>query len=167
MRAYKIAMTPPMMPVALVAGHELQEDAVPDGAPLSIPKLTMASPPAGDSGAVAEVARLLVAAENPVLVTDRVARTPAGLAGLIELAETLQAPVVDRNGRMNFPTRHPLNQTERARRGHRARRRDRRSRTNRFLEHREFRARTGQSSGASGDQARREADQHHRQRSVS
>ncbi len=73
----------------------------------------MTSPPVGDSGAVAEVARLLVAAENPVLVTDRVARTPAGLAGMIELAETLQAPVVDRNGRMNFPTRHPLNHTER------------------------------------------------------
>jgi acetolactate synthase-1/2/3 large subunit len=112
-RAYKIATTPPMMPVALVADHELQEYAVSDGANLSVPKLAMTSPPVGDSGAVAEVARLLVAAENPVLVTDRVARTPAGLAGLIELAETLQAPVVDRNGRMNFPTRHPLNHTER------------------------------------------------------
>ncbi len=33
---------------------------------------------------------------------------------MIELAELLQAPVVDRNGRMNFPTRHPLNHTERA-----------------------------------------------------
>ncbi len=112
-RAYKIATTPPMMPVALVAGHELQENAVPDGANMSVPKLTMTSPPTGDSGAVAEAARLLVAAENPVLVTDRVARTPAGLAAMIELAELLQAPVVDRNGRMNFPTRHPLNHTER------------------------------------------------------
>jgi acetolactate synthase-1/2/3 large subunit len=112
-RAYKIAMTAPMMPVALVADHELQEYAVSDSANLSIPKLTITSPPVGDSGAVAEIARLLVAAENPVLVTDRVARTPAGLAGLIELAETLQMPVVDRNGRMNFPTRHPLNHTER------------------------------------------------------
>src|SRR5271154_1967804 len=112
-RAYKIAMTAPMMPVALVADHELQEYAVSDSANLSIPKLTITTPPVGDSGAVAEVARLLVAAENPVLVTDRVARTPAGLAGLIELAEALQAPVVDRNGRMNFPTRHPLNHTER------------------------------------------------------
>jgi acetolactate synthase I/II/III large subunit len=113
-RAYKIATTPPMMPVALVAGHELQEDPILDGAAMDVPKLTMVSPPVGDSGAVAEAARLLVAAENPVLVTDRVARTPAGLAGMIELAELLQAPVVDRNGRMNFPTRHPLNQTERA-----------------------------------------------------
>ena len=112
-RAYKIAMTAPMMPVALVADHELQEYAITDSANLTIPKLTITTPPVGDSGAVAEVARLLVAAENPVLVTDRVARTPAGLAGLIELAEILQAPVVDRNGRMNFPTRHPLNHTER------------------------------------------------------
>jgi acetolactate synthase I/II/III large subunit len=112
-RAYKIATTPPAMPVALVAGHELQENAVPDGANLTVPKLTMTSPPAGDSGAVAEAARLLVAAENPVLVTDRIARTPAGLAAMIELAEVLQASVVDRNGRMNFPTRHPLNHTER------------------------------------------------------
>ena len=113
-RAYKIATTPPMMPVALVAGHELQEDAVPDGANLTVPKLSIVSPPAGDSGAVAEVAKLLVNAESPVLVTDRVARTPEGLARMIELAELLQAPVVDRNGRMNFPTRHPLNHTERA-----------------------------------------------------
>ena len=113
-RAYKIATTPPTMPVALVAGHAQQEHPVPEGTQLAVPKLTMTSPPTGDSGAVLEAARLLVAAENPVLVTDRVARTPAGLAAMIELAETLQAPVIDRNGRMNFPTRHPLNLTEHA-----------------------------------------------------
>ena len=112
-RAYKIATTPPMAPVALVADHEMQEYAVHDGEELTVPKLTIVSPPVGDSGAVAEVARILVTAENPVLVTDRVARTPAGLSGMIELAELLQAPVIDRNGRMNFPTRHPLNHTER------------------------------------------------------
>ena len=113
-RAYKIATTPPTMPVALVAGHAQQEHPVPDRPNLAVPKLTMTSPPAGDSGAVLEAARLLVAAENPVLVTDRVARTPAGLAAMIELAETLQAPVIDRNGRMNFPTDHALNMTERS-----------------------------------------------------
>ena len=30
---------------------------------------------------------------------------------LVELAETLQCAVIDRIGRMNFPSRHPLNQT--------------------------------------------------------
>jgi thiamine pyrophosphate-dependent acetolactate synthase large subunit-like protein len=114
-RAYKIAMTPPMMPVLLVADAELQEAPVREDAGLHIPKLTLASPPQGDSGAVAEAARLLVAAENPVIIVDRTARTPAGVTHLIELAETLQAPVVDQFARMNFPTRHPLNHSDNGR----------------------------------------------------
>jgi thiamine pyrophosphate-dependent acetolactate synthase large subunit-like protein len=114
-RAYKIAMTPPMMPVVLVADSELQENPILDGAALRIPKLALAAPPQGDSGAVTEAARLLAAAENPVIIADRTARTPAGMARLIELAETLQAAVIDQSGRMNFPSRHPLNQTERRR----------------------------------------------------
>jgi thiamine pyrophosphate-dependent acetolactate synthase large subunit-like protein len=113
-RAYKIAMTPPMMPVLVVIDGGLQEDPISPEvkARLRIPKLTLTSPPQGDSGAVAEAARLLVAAENPVIVADRLARTPAGMTRLIELAETLQAPVIDQGGRMNFPSRHPLNHSE-------------------------------------------------------
>jgi thiamine pyrophosphate-dependent acetolactate synthase large subunit-like protein len=57
---------------------------------------------------------MLVAAENPVLVASRCARTPTGLKLLTELAETLQAGVLDQHRRMNFPTRHPLNQTNSA-----------------------------------------------------
>jgi len=114
-RAYKIAMTPPMLPVLLVADGELQENPIPDGVALRVPKLVLAAPPQGDSGAVAEAARLLIAAENPVIVADRAARTPIGLTRVIELAETLQAPVIDQTGRMNFPSRHPLNQSQRSR----------------------------------------------------
>jgi acetolactate synthase I/II/III large subunit len=105
-----------MMPVALAIDAELQENLIPDDPSLHVPKITLPEPPQGDSNSVVEAARLLAAAENPVIVADRTARTPAGLASLIELAETLQAGVIDRNGRMNFPTRHPLNQTERDRR---------------------------------------------------
>jgi len=114
-RAYKIAMTPPMMPVVLIADGELQENPIPADAGLRIPSLALATPPQGDSAAVAEAARLLIAAENPVLIVDRAARTAAGMALLVELAQALEAPVVDMGGRMNFPTRHPLNQTWRAR----------------------------------------------------
>ena len=114
-RAYKIAMTPPMAPVLLVADGELQEGPIADDAKFHIPKLTRAMPPQGDSGSVAEAARMLVAAENPVILLERTARTPDGLKYTIELAETLQAPVVDLGARMNFPTQHPLNQTERTR----------------------------------------------------
>jgi acetolactate synthase-1/2/3 large subunit len=114
-RAYKMAMTPPTMPVLLVADGDLQETPMRPGEQPHIPKITLASPPQGDSGAVAEAARLLVAAENPVIVADRCARTPAGLKLLVELAETLQAPVINQYGRMNFPSAHRLNQTERGR----------------------------------------------------
>jgi acetolactate synthase-1/2/3 large subunit len=111
-RAYKVAMTPPYGPVVIVADAVIQEEAIPevDRQRLRVPKLSPTSPPAGDSGAVAELARTLVAAENPVIVAGRVARTPAGLTALVELAELLQAPVHDGQFmmRMNFPTRHPL-----------------------------------------------------------
>jgi acetolactate synthase I/II/III large subunit len=43
------------------------------------------------------------------------ARTQAGIDNLVTLAELLQCAVVDVGGRMNFPTRHPLNQTARGR----------------------------------------------------
>jgi len=109
-RAYKIAMTPPMEPVVIVAGGALQEEPMPeeDRRTLRVPKLTPTSPPAGDAAAIADLAKWLVAAENPVIVAGRVARTPNGIKLLVELAETLQAPVLDRKFRMNFPTRHPL-----------------------------------------------------------
>ncbi len=112
-RAYRVAMTPPMAPVVLVLDGHLQEGPIPKDAELRVPKLTIPVPPQGESGAVEEAARLLVEAEFPVLVADRCARTPQGMALLVELAETLQAAVIDRGSRLNFPTRHPLNQTHR------------------------------------------------------
>jgi len=114
-RAYKIAMTPPMEPVLLVADSDLQERPLSEKDKLRVQKVTRTSPPQGDSGAVAEAAKLLVAAQNPVIVADRAARTAAGMKYLIELAETLQAPVLDQGGRMNFPTRHKLNLSGRGR----------------------------------------------------
>lgn len=112
-RAYKIAMTPPMAPVLLVADSELQENPILEDAALHIPKHVPESLPQGDSGSVAEAAKLLVQAQNPLIVVDRYARTQAAIDLLVELAETLQAPVIDQAGRMNFPTRHPLNQSSR------------------------------------------------------
>jgi len=112
-RAYKIAMTPPTLPVLLVADAELQENPIPDDLALHIPKLGQLAPPVGDPAAIAEAARMLVAAQNPVLLADRLGRTAAGMKNLVDLAEALQAPVISRTGRMNFPSRHPLNQTDR------------------------------------------------------
>jgi acetolactate synthase-1/2/3 large subunit len=110
-RAYQLAMTPPTMPVVLVADGELQENAIPADANLRVPKYVVPTPPAGDQNTVNELAKMLVAAEYPVIVTSRSARTPAGLAALVELAELLQCAVIDQHRRMNFPGRHPLNQS--------------------------------------------------------
>src|SRR5437660_8312710 len=47
-RAYKIAMTPPMAPVLLVADSELQEQPIARDMKLPVPKLALAAPPQGD-----------------------------------------------------------------------------------------------------------------------
>jgi acetolactate synthase-1/2/3 large subunit len=110
-RAYKIACTPPMGPVFISLDGELQENPIADRKALRIPKFEPVIPPQGDSGALAEAAKLLVNAQNPVIICDRMARTPAGMGHLVALAEALQCPVIDNAGRMNFPSRHPLNQS--------------------------------------------------------
>jgi acetolactate synthase I/II/III large subunit len=114
-RAYKFAMTPPYGPVLLALDEGLQENPVPGGRAPAIPRLPVIVPPQGEDAACDEVARMLVAAHDPVILADRCARTAAGLARLIELADALQAPVIDAHGRFNFPWRHPLNQTWSAR----------------------------------------------------
>jgi thiamine pyrophosphate-dependent acetolactate synthase large subunit-like protein len=107
-RAYKLAMTPPHEPVFLSIDSDLQENAARDPDRLKIPKYTPNSPPQGDANAVREAARLLANANNPLIIADRCARTPAGVGLLVELAEALNAPVIDQSSRMNFPNTHYL-----------------------------------------------------------
>jgi len=64
-RAYKIATTPPMAPVMLSLDAELQENPIENRGALRIPKLTAAIPPQGEEAALAQLAAMLVAAENP------------------------------------------------------------------------------------------------------
>jgi acetolactate synthase I/II/III large subunit len=113
-RAYNVAVTPPMAPVLLVLDGIMQEQGVDIGKLPAIPKTPVPSAPQGDSASVEQAARMLVAAESPVLVVDRLARTPNGMKLLVDLAELVGAGVVDQTSRMNFPTRHPLNQSLRA-----------------------------------------------------
>jgi acetolactate synthase-1/2/3 large subunit len=109
-RGYKIAMTPPYGPVMMSLDAGLQQEPVHthNGEKLSIPKYTPTSPPAGEMGAVRDAAKLLANAERPVIVVDRAARTENGVRLLVQLAEALQARVVDLGNRMNFPRTHHL-----------------------------------------------------------
>ncbi len=114
-RAYDMAVSDSPAPVLLVADAGLQENPVTaqEIAALKIPKLGKRAPLAADSGAVQDVALMLCSADNPVITVDRFGGSPHAMGLLVQLAEALQAPVVDTRGRMNFPNRHPLNHTER------------------------------------------------------
>src|SRR5260370_10148559 len=104
-RAYKVAMTPPMGPVLLVAHHEIQSRPNTESN-LRIPRMTPTAPPQGDSAAVEEAARMLVSAERPMIIAQRSARTPRGVTLLVALAETLQAPV-QTQCRITLRSHHP------------------------------------------------------------
>src|SRR6266700_709692 len=111
-RAAKFAMTPPHEPVMLTLDAGVQEAPIKEHErnTLYIPKYMAAAPPQAEVAALREAAKLLVNAENPVIVVDRVARTADGVKHLIELAELLQVPILNMNGRMNFPNTHYLSQ---------------------------------------------------------
>ena len=111
-RAYRLATTPPMEPVLIVADGMLQEHPVEDEAKLSIPKLVPAAAPQGESNALRVAAKLLAGAENPLIIADRAVRSQDGLRRMVELAEALNAPVADLGSRMNFPTTHYLCRSE-------------------------------------------------------
>ena len=111
LRCYQMAMTPPYGPVVLAVDLDLQEGVIPDSempAKFEKPRI---NPPQGEMGAVREVAAMLAQAEAPVIIADRAIHSAEGLAELVELAELLGAAVLDIGGRMNFPWRHPLNQS--------------------------------------------------------
>jgi thiamine pyrophosphate-dependent acetolactate synthase large subunit-like protein len=112
MRAYKIATTPPMGPVMITLDGHLQEMEVGDNRP-NIPEFRPTVPSQGETGALREVARMLVNAERPVIMAGSMARTPEGMENLVELAELLQIPVSAGGGRMNFPNDHHLYQSGR------------------------------------------------------
>jgi len=112
-RAYKIAMTPPQEPVFLSLDAALQQELIHGETP-RVPRYVPTAPPQGEVNAVREAAGLLARAERPVIVVDRAARTAHGVRLLVELAEALNAPVIDQAGRMNFPTTHYLNHSGRA-----------------------------------------------------
>jgi thiamine pyrophosphate-dependent acetolactate synthase large subunit-like protein len=97
----------------ITADTDLQEHPV--SGPDPIPRYRPPTPPMADTAALDEAAKMLAGAAKPVIVADRLARTPDGMARLVELAEVLQAPVIDRYSRLNMPNAHPLCQTDNAR----------------------------------------------------
>ena len=70
-RAYKIAMTPPHEPVMISLDAGLQDVPVESDPHLYIPNYVASAPPQAEMGALREAAKMLVNAEHPVIVAER------------------------------------------------------------------------------------------------
>lgn len=107
-RAYSVMMTEPRGPIYMCYDAWLQEQ--PLDHKVEVPaSVSVPSAIAPDPAALQKAADLLLAAKRPAIIAEYVGREPAGFHALVELAETLNAPVYDVNARLNFPSRHPLN----------------------------------------------------------
>jgi thiamine pyrophosphate-dependent acetolactate synthase large subunit-like protein len=109
-RAYSVMMTEPRGPIYMCYDAWLQEQPLAQEVPL--PKKDSSKVPSrlgADPAALKTAADMLLEAKRPVILAEFVGRDPEGFRALVELAETLGAPVYDVNSRLNFPSRHPLN----------------------------------------------------------
>ncbi|MGH8622382.1 MAG: thiamine pyrophosphate-binding protein, partial [Burkholderiales bacterium] len=109
-RAYGVMMTEPQGPVYMCYDAWLQEQPLDHEVPLP-PTEAMKVPAqfTADPAALERAADLIAASKRPVILAEFVGRDPRGFHALVELAETLGAPVWDVNSRLNFPSNHPLN----------------------------------------------------------
>jgi len=108
-RAYSIMMTEPQGPIYMCYDAAIQE--APLEAPVKLPDPKSAKQPsriAPEPAALDEAAERLLKADWPVLLPQFVARDRNGFTDMIAFAETLGAPVVDMDWRLNFPNKHPL-----------------------------------------------------------
>jgi acetolactate synthase-1/2/3 large subunit len=107
LRAYRIAVTEPAAPVYVSFDVTLQEQRLESPVVLPDPARYRPAPPAEpDRNQVKQAARMLVEAELPLCVADRLGAHPGGVQQLVELAELLAMPVVCPGGRTSFPTPH-------------------------------------------------------------
>ena len=108
-RACQFALTAPYAPVMVTLDMDIQEEDNHHAAgTLRIPKMARIIHPQGNTSALNEAARMLVAAQKPLIIADRAVRNQEGVKLMVQLAETLGAPVIDNGQRMNFPNTHDL-----------------------------------------------------------
>ncbi len=108
LRIGQIAQRLPQGPTYLTVPIEnMTAQWTPPDRPRDIPRppKTIAAPADIDA-----FAKMLIAAENPVIITDTIGREPDGMAALVAFAETLGIPVIEGGSAnfSNFPKDHKL-----------------------------------------------------------
>jgi acetolactate synthase-1/2/3 large subunit len=108
-RAYSIMMTEPQGPIYMCYDAGLQESPLEGDVALPPPSASkVPAPMMPDPNALKAIAEKLMKAENPLLMAEYHGRREGGFESLVELAETIGAPVWDVNNALNFPNKHPL-----------------------------------------------------------
>jgi benzoylformate decarboxylase len=106
-RAVKTALAPPMGPVFL----SLPGDILTDSADLDLGTPSrVATGIRGDASAITRAAAIIAKASSPVIIAGDAVPQGNALQELVDLAETLAAPVYDEGmaSRTMFPSSHPL-----------------------------------------------------------
>ncbi len=108
-RACRIALEAPRGPAYVNAPVEIMLEQTETRISLS-PEMQASL--SADERSLREVARLLVNAERPVVITELLGRDPEAVPALVEIADKLALPVVEAAsvGATNFPTDHPMHQ---------------------------------------------------------
>ncbi len=107
-RALAVATSEPKGPVYLSLPREVLAMPLPGFAYDMPSRRVAASPPGPDKGAIDEAARLLAAAENPLIVTASAGRDPAAVTALADFAEAYSIPVVQHRPRhLSLSADHP------------------------------------------------------------
>jgi acetolactate synthase-1/2/3 large subunit len=107
-RALTIATSPPEGPVYLSLPREVLAEKLPGFSYQSPSRHAAASVPAPDEAAIAEAARVIATANQPLIVTADAGRDLAAVPGLADFAERFAIPVVEHRQRhLCLPADHP------------------------------------------------------------
>jgi acetolactate synthase-1/2/3 large subunit len=108
-RALAITQAEPQGPVYLTLPREVLAERLETFEYSDPARAPRPGPLAPDAATVAEAARLLASARNPILITKALGRDPDAVSSLVALAEALAVPVVEQSPtHLNFPQDHPL-----------------------------------------------------------
>ena len=107
-RALAVAASEPKGPVYLSLPREVLAEPLPGFGYDAPTRRVAAAPPGPDQSALEEAARILAAADNPLIVTASAGRDPAAVAALAEFAERFAIPVVQHRPRhLSLAADHP------------------------------------------------------------
>ncbi|GGM45960.1 thiamine pyrophosphate-requiring protein [Dactylosporangium sucinum] len=105
-RAMQVALTPPRGPVYLAVPAEVLAQDLAEGLVTGVDQLAVPRLGEGDGEGIREIARRILAARRPLILTDRVGTDAAAVAALDELAAEFAVSVVATRHRMNLRDDH-------------------------------------------------------------